>query len=158
MKAVLALDLATKTGWALQYTDGSIVSGVQRFALKHGDSPGMRFVRFRDWLETLVSTGCVNIVIYEQPHLRGGPATTVLVGLETHLQSVCAEEFQHGTVEHTRIQSRQLKLFATGKGNASKDSMLAAARKKWPDQDIIDDNQADALWALEWARSEGLCK
>lgn len=29
---ILALDLGTKTGWALQYLDGSITSGTQDFA------------------------------------------------------------------------------------------------------------------------------
>ena len=32
--------------------------------------------------------------------------------------------------------------------------MLRAARAKWPDANIKDDNQADALWLWDWAREE----
>ena len=44
---ILALDLATKTGWALQDRTGAIASGMQEFSLKRGESKGMRFLRFR---------------------------------------------------------------------------------------------------------------
>lgn len=37
-----------------------------------------------------------------------------------------------------------LKKFATGKGNANKDQVLAAAVRRWPD--IDDNNIADAAW------------
>jgi len=41
-----------------------------------------------------------------------------------------------------------IKKFATGKGNADKDLMLAAAAANYQDQNIADDNQADALHIL----------
>jgi hypothetical protein len=44
---VLALDLATKSGWA---TNVGRQSGVQTFDVKRGESPGMRFLRCRAWL------------------------------------------------------------------------------------------------------------
>ena len=43
---------------------------------------------------------------------------------------------------------RDVKLAATGKAKAGKSNMVAAAKTQWPDQQIIDDNQADALWIL----------
>lgn len=41
---ILALDMATKTGWA---TNAGRTSGVQTFDVKRGESPGMRFLRCR---------------------------------------------------------------------------------------------------------------
>jgi len=31
---------------------------------------------------------------------------------------------------------------------------VAAAKAKWPDKDIVDDNAADALWILDLAQEE----
>ena len=44
---ILALDLATKSGWA---TNVDHQSGVQVFDVRRGESPGMRFLRCRAWL------------------------------------------------------------------------------------------------------------
>ena len=43
---------------------------------------------------------------------------------------------------------RSIKLAATGKAKADKPEMISSARAQWPEQTIIDDNQADALWVL----------
>jgi Holliday junction resolvasome RuvABC endonuclease subunit len=58
--------------------------------------------------------------------------------------------------ESNRVQTgwigvKQLKKWATGKGNASKKAVFEAARVRWPDIRIQDDNQADALWILDAA-------
>ena len=50
------------------------------------------------------------------------------------------------TVETFHIST--IKKFATGKGDADKDLMLAAAVANYQDQNIADDNQADALHLL----------
>lgn len=146
MVNILALDLATKTGWALAIDGKLTASGVQDFSLKRGDSPGMRFVRFRSWLLEMVRLNPIGLVVYEQPHHRGGAATSVCVGLEGHLLAVCAEK----GIDHTNVTAKTIKLYAAGKGNASKDRMIIEAIKKWSIE-IIDDNHADALWILDWA-------
>ena len=43
-----------------------------------------------------------------------------------------------------------IKKHATGKGNASKEAMLASARSKG--HDPSDDNEADALALLDWTQ------
>ena len=57
-------------------------------------------------------------------------------------------------VDVLHIYPSTLKKFATGKGNANKAMMIAAAIKKYPDQDVQDDNHADALHLLAWGREE----
>ena len=44
-----------------------------------------------------------------------------------------------------------MKKFATGKGNADKGQMIEACQEKLNIQ-TNDDNEADALWILEWAK------
>ena len=48
---LLALDLGTTTGWALRAADGLITSGTVSFRPSRYDGGGMRYVRFRAWLE-----------------------------------------------------------------------------------------------------------
>lgn len=147
--AVLALDLATATGWAFLDDDGCLESGVQRFDLKRGESPGCRFLRFNAWLaERFVEPP--RVVAYEQNFRRGGAATEVAAGFSTRVQEACA---RHG-VEHLTVNVSTLKKWATGKGTADKVTMVLEARARFPGQVIEDDNQADALLVLAWVRAE----
>lgn len=140
---ILALDLATRTGWAV----GS-ESGVIDLHPGRGDSPGIRFLKLRSFLETTRKAyPSLELVVYERAHHRGGAATEVCVGLATHVQSWCAE---HG-IEHMAVPTRTLKMYATGKGNASKEDMLAAASARWPGRLFVDDNHVDAAWLLSYA-------
>ncbi len=145
MKA-LALDLGTRTGWAL--AEGAVVeSGVQVFDVKRGESPGMRYVRFNRWLGDIAPA--VALVVYEQTHNRGGGATEVAAGFATRVQEFCAR----AGIEHTAIHSAVLKKFATGRGNAKKPDMIAAARERCGYLGA-DDDEADALLLLAYARAE----
>jgi len=138
---ILALDLSTKTGWATKYQ-----SGVQEFPLKRGDSPGMRFLNLRGWLNQMLSIlGKIDVIVYEQAHHRGGAATQLCVGMVTHVLSFCAEN----NIDVTGVHTGTLKKHATGKGNASKEQMMSAGRAKgWS---FLDDNECDALWLLDYA-------
>ena len=144
---ILTLDLATKTGYA--YWDGTrlVQSGTKEFVRERGESPGMRFLRFRAWLKEMEAV-CphLDLVVYEQAHHRGGAATEIGVGLVTHLQAWCAE---HG-IEHTKVHSATLKKSATGSGRASKADVIQAMQARWGVV-VSDDNEADALALLDWA-------
>ena len=50
----------------------------------------------------------------------------------------------------SRVAPQSVKKHAVSKGNANKAQMVAAAKEKWPEQEIRDDNQADALWLLDY--------
>jgi len=157
---ILALDLGTKTGWALA-EGGRVESGVQDFAPKRGESAGMRYVAFRRWLAEIAFRGGpeavnnpVDLIVYEMPHLRGGAAATVLAGLQTRVEEFCAE----WTIEYTPVHSATLKKFTTGSGRGDKAAMGEAARRRgWLNHVtavMIDDNEGDAICLLHYALAE----
>lgn len=149
---VLGLDLATKTGWCLVHDGNVIASGVQDFTKRRGESNGILFLRFRRWLTDLINTapGRVEIVAYEQAHFRGGAATELCVGLQTHAQSIAAE---HDGIESVGVPTNTLKKFAAGNGRASKETMIERARVLIG-RPPIDDNEADAIFVAKWAENE----
>lgn len=168
---ILALDIATSTGWALRDSLGHVTSGVQSFELGRGESPGMRFLRFRRWLLEVTrdplptglalggggievrADGRVDVIAYERAHHRGGAATAVCAGFAAVMQEVAADL----GIELLPVHTRTLKKHATGMGNASKHDMIAAAMNRWGISDIngpIDDDEADALCVLSWALEE----
>ena len=145
---ILALDCGTKTGWA-SFADGRIESGVQDFSLKRGESKGIRFLRFNTWLNAMLKLTKSDVVVYEMAHFRGGHATEILVGMTTRIEEFC----ESNNIEYSSVHSGTLKRFATGKGNASKEALRRAAVQKY--KRIVDnDDEADALHILAWAREE----
>lgn len=150
---ILALDLGTKTGWAISPTQDKdrVYSGVQDFSLKRGESPGMRFLRFDRWLYMFIAENDPDIIVYEMPHHRGGAATAVLGGLVGILLKACAET----NTEHTTIHSMTLKKYATGSGKASKEEMIKKASIYFNKQ-VQDNNEADALLIWAWAQREAI--
>lgn len=148
MMNILSLDMATQTGWATN-THGKR-SGVIEFALKRGESPGMRFLRCRVWLNEMwrLLDGHVELIVYEQAHHRGGAATAVCVGLVTEVLAFAAEH----NIETMPVHATSLKKWATGNGRASKADMVQAAKARgWSP---ADDNEADAALLLEYTLSE----
>jgi Holliday junction resolvasome RuvABC endonuclease subunit len=149
---ILALDLAIKTGWAARQDDGDskplYSSGVQEFALRRGESPGMRFLRFRSWLTSMSDYINIDVIVYEQAHHRGGAATQLAVGLVTDTLAHAARIWADTMPVHTGT----LKKFVTGSGRASKEKMVTAAKVLgWKPQD---DNEADAIHLLRYAENE----
>jgi len=144
---ILALDLATLTGWA--HSDGA--SGVQSFKPRRGDSLGMRYLNLRAWLSRIYEVAPFELVAYERPllHHRGGHAAEVLLGMATHVLSWAAE---HG-IETTTRTPGEIKRHALGKGRGSKLAMMLACEKKFG-HEPIDDNHADAMWLLDLVRRE----
>jgi Holliday junction resolvasome RuvABC endonuclease subunit len=151
MQTILALDCATKTGWAIGRKNGDgaklVESGVQVFDVRRGESPGLRFARFRSWLAEIWQVGGpFDLVIYEQAHHRGGAATELCVGMTTRVVEWAAE---HG-IEHAAVHTGTLKKAIGGHGHADKVVMMRKAQEMW-DALPQDDNEADALCLLRYA-------
>lgn len=142
---ILSLDLGTNTGWAV-LRDGVKNNGSMSFTPKRGESPGMRFLRFSAWLSEICGLiGDVGLIVYEMPHNRGGAATHIAHGLVAEVEKWQA---QHPNAQITSCHSATLKKWATGKGNATKDQMLAEASERgWT---VNNDDEADAALMLEW--------
>jgi hypothetical protein len=110
----------------------------------------MTYLRFNRWLEDLVGADPrPGLVVFEQAHHRGGAATEVAAGFSTRVLEFCARH----AIEHASVHTATLKKFATGHGNADKGAMIDEARRRFK-PDLEDDNEADAVWILEWARRE----
>lgn len=146
MHALLAFDLGSHLGWAAENEHGLVISG--QFELKGSryEGGGMRYLRAQKVINELLDTVKPRIVVFEEVrrHLSTDSAH-VHGGLLAMLTAVCEQR----KVPYAGIPVATIKKVATGKGNADKALMIAAARKRWPDQNVSTDNIADALWCLE---------
>lgn len=148
---VLAIDLGTTTGWALRSKDGLIAHGFASFKPQRFEGGGMRYLRFKHWLTDIKqTTDGIDAVYFEEVrrHL-GVDAAHAYGGFMAHLTAWC----EHHQIPYQGVPVGTIKKFATGKGNASKDEVIAAMRAKG--HPVADDNEADALALLDWALSQG---
>ena len=145
--AQLALDLGTNTGWALQGGDDFISSGTVSLRHTRYDGGGMRFLRFRRWLEQLdIDAGPIEAVYYEEVRRHAGTdAAHVYGGLLAVLTAWCEEHL----VAYQGVPVGTIKRFITGKGSADKAAVIAAVQAKGFAP--ADDNEADAIAILLWA-------
>ena len=151
--AILALDLGTTTGWAVRLPDGSITHGVIRFQPQRFEGGGMRYLRFRRWLDEIRETsgaqaalsGLGSIYFEEVRRHLGVDAAHAYGGFLATLTSWC----EHHAIPYQGVPVGTIKRYATGKGNAGKAEMIAAARSQG--HAVTDDNEADALALLSWA-------
>lgn len=143
MVNVLTLDLGANTGWALSL-QGKTLSGTINFKNDRFQGGGMRFLRFRMWLEEIASS-VINAVYFEEVrrHL-GVDAAHAYGGYLGVLTSWCEER----KIPYEGVPVGTIKKFATGKGNASKNEVVNFARECG--YQPKDDNEADALALLEY--------
>lgn len=106
----------------------------------------MRFLRFMRELQKLhEEVGGVDVVFYEKvmghrsilsSHMYGGFEAIMLAFCDQH------------EIKYHEVHVSTLKKYATGSGNADKETMvgMAIARGWEPETD----DEADALWVLDW--------
>lgn len=147
---LLCLDLGTSTGWALLNEYGSIASGTAQFKPRRFEGGGMRYLRFKRWLtETKNVSGQIDAVYFEEVRRHVGvDAAHAYGGFLAHLTAWC----EHHAIPYEGVPVGTIKRFIAGKGNADKDAVIAAikARGHTPE----DDNEADALAILYWAKQQ----
>ena len=150
---ILALDPATTTGWA--HSDGAC--GVWDLGVRKDESSGMRLIRFESKLNLVLDGPGIDLIVFEAVTVGAGPrANFDAVKLQTKLQAVIerfcevkginCRSYNLGTIKKRAIPEK-------GK-RRDKAAMLVAARRRWPEKDICDDNVADALWILDLATEE----
>lgn len=135
---VLALDLSlTRTGWAAPGRCGVLVPPKER------DRGLLRLAWIRDAVLALVPTAGV-VVVEGLAFGAQGRAVLDLAGLGAVVRLALSE----AGVPFADVPPSVFKKFATGRGNAPKDEMLAAAIRRL-DYAGHDGNEADALWLLQ---------
>ncbi|MBF0423767.1 MAG: hypothetical protein HQL73_12335 [Magnetococcales bacterium] len=77
---LLALDLGSKTGWAFRQADGAITSGTVEFRPGRFEGGGMRYLRFKRWLNEMKQYGVDTIVFEEVRNHKGVDAAHVYGG------------------------------------------------------------------------------
>ncbi len=150
MHKILALDLGTNTGWAIWQQSNPTV-GYQVFSgtinLKNDrfQGGGMRFLRFRNWLDDINYSDAITSVYFEEVRRHiGTDAAHVYGGFLATLTSWCEAH----NLPYQGVPVSNIKRHVTGKGNARKQEVIKAIesigyRPK-------DDNEADALALLEF--------
>lgn len=158
---ILAIDPGSQCGWSYRDERGNHTSGV--WCLKGGrhEGGGMRFVRLRGYLNEIHRTYPIDAVAYEEvASHKGTAASHIYGGVVAVLTEFCEAE----GLPYQGVPVGTIKKFATGRGNADKAAMVAAAEAKWPPTKglqrakaatvgLYDDNQADAMWIAEYAAS-----
>lgn len=150
---ILALDLGTRTGFAIASTRDAVItamlSGTWSFQPSRYDSSGMRFVKFRARLQETCESIRPDLVAYEEVRRHiGTSAAHVYGGLVAMLQSYC----QEANIEFQAVPVATIKRHFTGKGNADKAKMITAARALGFNP--ADDNEADAIALARYALVE----
>jgi len=146
-RTVLALDLGSTTGWALRTPDGLITSGALSLRPGRFDGGGMRYLRFANWLTEIDRlSGPIAAIWFEEVRRHiGTDAAHIYGGFLATMTAWCERE----CVAYQGVPVGTIKRFATGKGNAGKDAVLAAIRQRGFHP--ADDNEADAIAILLWA-------
>ena len=146
---LLALDLATTTGWAVRTLDGKTYSGTWDLANGKLDSDGMRFLYLKRklaWVENRFGT--IGLICHEDVMRHvSHKARIAYFGYLTHLMSWVAGHDNPPPIIGYGVGT--IKKFATGRGGwkgDQKQPMIDAAQKRgWV---FADDNEVDALWLL----------
>ena len=143
-RSCLALDLGTTTGYAIAGADGAIASGTVSFRPSRYDGGGIRYLRFRGWLDGIANDA--GVIHFEEVRRHAGTdAAHVYGGLLATLTAWCE---QNG-IAYQGVPVGTIKRHVTGKGNADKAAIIAAIRARGFSP--ADDNEADALAILLWA-------
>jgi hypothetical protein len=149
MKPVLALDLASVSGWAVGEPGMLLAHGSIRFATK-GASHEAIFANAWDWMSDKLSIYGPTTVVWEAPLIttfakRGTnvDTTTILYGLPAVI-GACA--YKRGIYDIRKAETRLVRQHFIGQNPrrqiAKKMVIQQCIAQGW---DITDDNEADAL-------------
>lgn len=144
---ILALDPATKTGWA--HSCG--LSGWWDLKVLRDESSGMRLIRLRNKLDLMYRDAGVDLLVFEAARHAGRMPGAVSV--QSEIQGVIKTWCEDFGVDYKGYSSKTIKKHATGNGNANKDKMIKAAEHKFGKIGLSSD-EADALWLLDMVQEQ----
>lgn len=152
--AILTLDIATRTGWALARPDGPPASGVYR-ANEGGNRLGYVLFKFSEWLTDFLAANRVRRVYYEAPlfmfNQRDGEQKTTqeTVFRLMAMAGVAITVAESFGIEADKLHHQQVKKFFAGSGHAKPEAVIKACFDRgWRP---TSDDDADALAMLAYA-------
>lgn len=148
-QVILALDLATRCGYAILRADGRIESGEERFEAKKSEGPGARWTKFRRWLlEVKTSNEQLSRVVYEKV-IGHGPGQVFAAQVHGGFVAMVEAFGEHHQIEYEGFGVSTIKKRFTGAGNAQKIDVIrqCEAMGFTPKGD----NEADAIALLHVA-------
>lgn len=147
---VVAFDLSlTSTGIAVVEADGT--AKVRRHMPKTKGYQRIRGIRDACLIAVGQLPAVADVLAVEGPAFGAqGDAYHQLAGLWWHV----TEALDSTGIPLVVVPPASIKTYATGKGNATKDLVLAAAVRRFPEVDVNDNNEADALWAAALVRRQ----
>jgi Holliday junction resolvasome RuvABC endonuclease subunit len=143
---IIGIDPGTACGWAIYDTHlMTWASGVWNLKSRRHEGGGMRFLRLRGYIKELFTAVGPSAVVYEEVRRHmGTDAAHVYGGIVAVITEEC--EAHRPRIPYLGVPVGTVKKLATGKGNAGKPAMIAAALERWPGFEPADDNEADARW------------
>lgn len=145
---ILALDPATKCGWARFDSESShpILSGA--INLGKGKGNGFIFSEFDTFI--LCNLNGVQLVYCEAPFINMQKSKQANVQLAYGLRAILIMRCWKKGIEPVFLAPMSLKKLATGTGKATKEDMVAAA-EEFSGKEMEDDNEGDAVCLLKVA-------
>ena len=153
MSKFVGIDVGSKMGIAIGEMPYKItnVSEVDLNAITNNGTRSEKLRAFSAvYLGLLEHNPEISKVAFEIPFCHGTHATRLLLGMTGMIESITPP-----LITLAEIRPTSLKKFATGKGRASKQEMIAEAEHyiKRPGQPLTD-NEADAIHICRWAMME----
>lgn len=159
MSVVIGFDLGKAFGWSVIQTNGTVQEYGTSYPEKGESSNeiGVALNRFYKEVRRLLAANEPDLVVIAWEYVqfnrgRGGKYNDEMRGV---LRLLC----ERRGIPYLEVGVPALKRFATGKGNAKKDEMRAAAGSRMMNPPE-DENAVDALWVGWWAldtiKNEGL--
>lgn len=111
----------------------------------------MRAIKFERGVTELLATFKPDLVVFETVHRHTSTISAQIWGSYSMALMKLCEELG---ITYEGHGVGQIKKHATGKGNASKELLVEAAKRRWPEQDIITDDVSDALHLMSLGLSK----
>lgn len=157
-RCIIALDLGTQLGWSTLDVNGNVRHGSISFHAKKTDGAGQRWLKFSAHLSALRrDLGEIHAAYYEHVMAHGTKqfpntiAAHVYGGFLAQLEVFC----DVNRIRLEKVSVTTVKKVWTGFGNATKDEMVAEAKRRGFRP--TDDNAADSLAILHYAIAREIC-
>lgn len=139
---LLALDIASVTGWAI-VASGVLTSGSQDFRRGKHTHPGAPHAMFANWLRDSLRYVKPTHVVYEGSagFFKSQTAVQICVGM----RGVCLSECAKAGIPVVEYAATAVKKNFTGSGRSEKPAMMTEFRRRFPTEPITDANQIDAV-------------